>query len=87
MTFLEPGATITCENGHPICEVAVPLRRFGVPSASDFTNWRTEQLAAGRVPKQGDFVDEIRICTCGAFWLRERPGAGLQLHTEGGWRP
>lgn len=76
--FLERGTTVTCENGHPICEVAFPLRRYTAPSATDFMNWR------GAVPGEHD---AIQPCACGAPYIINRLGHGLQIHTAEGWFP
>ena len=74
---LPAGTQITCENGHLICEVAVPLRVDTTPDAAEFTNWQIPPLA------RGDYVPE---CHCGALWYSQT-FVSLQIHTPDGWWP
>lgn len=85
--MLNPGDIITCENGHPICEVVVPIK-------AETMNWhRCLGNFRGQEPVPGTKIKAIR-CDCGAEWVRSAVDSntiravGFGLHVEGrGWVP
>ena len=76
---LRAGTVVTCERGHPICELATTLAA-GVtgPLPEHFTGWRAPNEApALHAPVVG-------CATCGARYVVSFPGA---VHTDAGWWP
>lgn len=85
--MLKAGDVITCEGGHPICDVIAPI------DADTFGWHRCLGNFRGEEPTVGTQVKTIR-CHCGAEWVRsalELSGGthlGFGLHVEGrGWIP
>jgi hypothetical protein len=57
------GETVTCENGHEICDVAQDIGRYSSANAEMFTGWR-----------RGMSSEDERLmrycCSCGAEFIR-----------------
>lgn len=78
--FAEAGEIVTCENGHEICAVAVPLHRETALSTAHFTDWKIPE------PKKGSAIEPCP--QCGGAYITEGPNfGGLSLHVSGEWRP
>lgn len=75
MIYAEKGETVTCTNGHPICDFAetVPYGRpMNLPK--ELTNWRQEPPVVGEL--------DVRCAQCGApFYDFGR------FHIGQSWRP
>lgn len=75
--FAVRGETVTCTNGHEICDVAQDLTAEMTLRVNQFDNWRIKK------PESGDGISVCPIC--GADYLR-RENQRLRLHIAGGWR-
>jgi hypothetical protein len=58
------GETVTCENGHEICEVAEDVSRYSGAKAELFTSWRMG------VPPPGIEPMRCHCDVCGAEFIR-----------------
>jgi hypothetical protein len=76
-TYGKPGDLVTCQNGHPICEVAEDLSKAVVVRHSHFKNWRHEISATGQIPP---------CPICGQPFITEFSG-GARVFIAGRWRP
>lgn len=73
--YAKAGETVTCENGHPICDFVVDIRR-GQPQhpATQLGNWRQPEPQVGTIPIPG--------CEkCGAPFTD-----GMLYHVGDSWR-
>jgi hypothetical protein len=57
------GETVTCENGHEICDVAQDISRYSAAGVGMFTAWRTT------APSEEGQVMQWR-CVCGSEFIR-----------------
>ena len=73
--YARKGETITCENGHPICEFADDVYVGNLPKPSNFINWTQEEPEFGSRPK-------CAVCN-GDFWVG---GEGFRVHIGDAWR-
>ena len=76
--YIRKGTTITCPNGHEICDAKRDIASGEVVATEDFENWRYRKARAGdstKCPMCGE--DYIR--TTGVFPVRGEP------HTKDGW--
>lgn len=84
----EPGDIVTCENGHEICQVIVPIHEGDGLLNGFLGNWKQ---AAPRADQKVDGItcthltDPATGATCGAKWVRGT-SARRQLHFAVGWR-
>ena len=69
------GETVTCENGHPICDFARTVLLGDIQNPSeDFCNWRQEEPTVGQLPLPrcavcgGEFVKGGMVYHVGKFW-------------------
>jgi hypothetical protein len=84
MESLEKGTIITCENGHPVCELSIPVNGTSLIMSSDFTNFRGENVPPVPHDRIGDSKSNCYIC--GGQWIRmEKFKSYVNLHTEKGW--
>ena len=78
------GETVTCINGHPVCDIARDIVDYERHSPSHFTNWRQPE------PDKSMHITAIRCTECRGVWIRAgKAPAGhsvYQLHFENGWR-
>ena len=78
--FAKAGETVTCENGHPICDAAHDLVYGELQDPpNDWTNWRQPEPPIGTLPA------EALCVVCGAQWFGA-VGRVAQFHFEDGWR-
>lgn len=69
------GETVTCENGHPICDFAVTVYRGQIQNVkTQLANWRQEEPALGAYPIPGCSI-------CGAAFTN-----GTLYHIGEYWR-
>lgn len=78
------GETVTCLNGHPICDVAHDIADDERHSPAHYTNWRQPE------PDRNTHVTAIRCAECRGVWVRFGKAASgqtvYQLHFQNGWR-
>jgi hypothetical protein len=73
--YAAAGETVTCTNGHPICEFAKDAMSGETFSSSYLTNWRQKEPKVGQTPIP-------RCAVCGApFYI-----AGNIFHIGTSWR-
>lgn len=73
--YASKGESVTCENGHHICDMAEDLHFGQMNWRGSFGNWSQPE------PKM---VSPQQSCQeCGAPWLRN----DWELHFSEGWRP
>ena len=69
------GETITCENGHPICDFARTVKIGEIQNGTDdLTDWRQPIPVVGTFPVPGCAI-------CGARW-----SDGVVFHVGNSWR-
>lgn len=74
-TYAEAGETVTCENGHPICNFMRPVAIGQMQDlARDLGNWRQTAPIVGQ-------AEQPRCAKCGAEFYR----SGI-FHFADGWR-
>jgi hypothetical protein len=84
MEPLEEGTIMTCENGHPVCELSKDIHGRKAIMASDFTNFRGDNVPIIPHDRIGDSKNDCYIC--GGQWIRmEQSFYYVNLHTEKGW--
>ena len=71
--YADKGETVTCENGHPICEFLDSVATGQPFSSLHMGNWQQPE------PKLGTIAQACGIC--GARWFK-----GPYLHFPNGWR-
>lgn len=78
------GETVTCINGHDICDIARDIANDERHSPSQFANWRQPE------PSTSTHITAIRCAECRGVWIRMgRAQSGhsvYQMHFEKGWR-
>lgn len=77
--FASPGEIVTCEDGHPICEVAEPLMKNMKLSVLSFRDWKIDK------PKPGDRLNST-CPQCGERWIKDGETGPWALHVNGEWR-
>ena len=78
--YLKKGTTITCPNGHEICDAKRDIASGEVVASEDFENWRYRKARPGdstKCPMCGE--DYIRTVIKPIFPLMGEP------HTARGW--
>jgi len=78
------GESVTCINGHPICDIAHDIYSGDARGKSDFTNWHQPE------PGISESVAGLRCKVCRGAWIRGNPRDGYQFHfgtnPKDGWR-
>ena len=83
MIFAKAGDLVTCENGHPICTVAVDLNTQAKMTSAQFKDW---QIDIDTSP--GVAMPSCPIC--GAKFIGHPPGTfpdGGKIFINGEWLP
>lgn len=78
--WAKQGETITCVNGHPICDIAHDIHVGDGRMSLDFTNWRIPE------PQTTDSLEAIRCRECRGVWLRVDSNNNVLFHFAEGWR-
>lgn len=87
--IVKKGETITCAEGHPICDLAEDVVSGTLIRVALFENWRDGKAHSG---------PEMPLCpTCGRFWMGfahrmakeygvTPPRTGVLIHVGDEWR-
>lgn len=74
------GETVTCTQGHSICDIAHDIYIGQPRAAGHFTNWHQPQ------PDHYKPVADIACTECGGSWINGNPSDGYRFHFPDGWR-
>jgi hypothetical protein len=74
------GETITCLNGHPICDIAHDIHVGDGRSRHNFTNWRQPE------PDRKTPMSSLVCTECRHVWVRADSHNNVFFHFAEGWR-
>jgi len=79
--YASAGDTVTCENGHPICDFLEDVAVGKIPDLhKQLGNWRQPE------PQKGDLPKDHPCAVCGARWFNHPATLGVTFHFQDGWR-